>query len=196
MKKFLVPVTLALVLLSAPGIACADLIFVAQLSAAGENPATSSQALGLATYTLNSALTEIDFTISFGLDAGSPPLTSALSAGHIHFGTPDMNGPVILPFPNLPTGATSGTFSGALTAANLTPAGSIMTFADAVAAFEAGNTYTNLHTTMFPGGEIRGQNPAAPIPEPSSLMLLGIAVLGLLGHGWRRRQRLAMRMTI
>ena len=58
-----------------------------------------------------------------------------------------MNGPVILPFPNLPAGMTSGTFSGALTAANLTPAGPIATFADAVAAVESGNTYANLHTS-------------------------------------------------
>jgi hypothetical protein len=188
MRKFLVPVALTVMLMSAPGIARADLIFVTHLSGAGENPPTNSPALGLATFTLLSSLTEIDFTISFGTDAGGPALTSPLMAGHIHFGTPDMNGPVILPFPNLPTGMTSGTFSGALTAANLTPAGSIMTFADAVAALEAGNTYTNLHTTNFPGGEIRGQNPAAaPVPELSSLTLLGIGVISLLGYARRAR---------
>jgi hypothetical protein len=188
MKKFLVPVALLVVFMSAPGIARADLIFVTQLSGAGENPATTSPALGLATFTLLSSLTEIDFTIKFGTDAGSPPLTSALTAGHIHFGTPDMNGPVILPFPNLPTGMTSGTFSGALTPANLTPAGPITSFADAVAALEAGNTYANLHTTNFPGGEIRGQIPAAaPVPELSSLTLLGIGVLSLLGYARRAR---------
>src|SRR5262249_54519581 len=139
-----------------------------------------------ATYFVNSAATEIDFTITFGLDAGAPALTSALAAGHIHFGMPDANGPVILPFPNLPTGATSGTFSGVLTAANLTPAGPIMTFADAVAALEAGNTYSNLHTTNFPGGEIRGQNLAAPVPEPCTLVLVCVSTLGLLGYSWRR----------
>jgi hypothetical protein len=183
-------VALALVLLLTPGIARADLIFVTHLSGAGEVPPTSSPAIGTATYTLNSALTEIAFTIVFGLDAGGPALTSALTAGHIHFGTPEVAGPVILPFPNLPAGMTSGTFSGILTAANLMPAGPIMTFADAVAALEAGNTYSNLHTTNFPGGEIRGQNPAAaPVPELSSLALLGIGALGLLGYARRRRQR-------
>src|SRR5438105_3104168 len=134
-------IALAVVLLSLPGIARADLIFTAQLSGAGENPATASSALGTATFILNSAATEIDFTISFGANVGSPPLTSALAAGHIHFGVPSANGPVILPFPNLPAGSTSGTFSGALTAASLTPAGPITSFADAVAALEAGNTY-------------------------------------------------------
>jgi len=30
-------------------------------------------------------------------------------------------------------------------------------FAGAVRAIESGNTYVNVHTTLFPGGEIRGQ---------------------------------------
>jgi hypothetical protein len=191
MRKLLVVVALVGVLMSAPAMARADFIFVTPLSGAGENPPTSSPAIGLATFRLLSSLTEIDFTIKFGLDAGGPPLTAPVAAGHIHFGTPGTNGPVILPFPNLPTGTTSGTFSGVLTAANLTPAGPIHTFADAVAALEAGNTYTNLHTSNFPGGEIRGQNPAlaAPVPEPSSVVLLGVGALGLLGYARRARAK-------
>jgi hypothetical protein len=189
MKKFLIHLALAILLVSVPGVARADIIIVTQLSGAGELPPTSSPALGTATFTINSAMTEIDFTISFGADVGSQPLTSPLQAGHIHFGMPGINGPVILPFPNLPAGATSGTFAGILTASNLTPVDPILTFADAVAALEAGDTYTNLHTTNFPGGEIRGQNPAAaPVPEPSALILVGVSALGLLTYGWWRRK--------
>jgi hypothetical protein len=34
---------------------------------------------------------------------------------------------------------------------------SAISFADLLAAIRAGTTYVNVHTTQFPGGEIRGQ---------------------------------------
>ena len=60
-----------------------------------------------------------------------------------------------------------------------------------VAALIAGDTYIDIHTEAFPGGEIRGQIVSAtPIPEPSSL---GLAALGLVGTGAAAASRLRRR---
>ena len=66
-------------------------------------------------------------------------------AAHIHGPAgPGSNGPVILPL--TPSGATSGVITGGGT---LTPM--------QVQQILEGQTYINLHTATFPGGEIRGQ---------------------------------------
>ncbi|CAN5616660.1 hypothetical protein BH23GEM8_BH23GEM8_22580 [soil metagenome] len=56
------------------------------------------------------------------------------------------------------------------------------------AGFANGTTYFNLHTTQFPGGEIRGQLLAqsSVVPELISMVLLGT---GLAGLGALRRRR-------
>ena len=43
---------------------------------------------------------------------------------------------------------------------------------------DLGRAYFNIHTTANPGGEIRGN--LAPVPEPATFGLAGIAVAGLL----------------
>jgi hypothetical protein len=64
------------------------------------------------------------------------------------------------------------------------------TVAGAEAALLAGlqnsESYLNVHTTLFPNGEIRG---ILATPEPATFLLLGSGLAGLVASRWRRRGR-------
>ena len=59
-------------------------------------------------------------------------------------------------------------------------------FHDLVAGLDAGMAYLNIHTNLFPGGEIRAL--LSPVPEPASYALL-LAGLGILTIFTRRAKR-------
>jgi hypothetical protein len=63
-----------------------------------------------------------------------------------------------------------------------TPAGAE---AALLAGLASGSAYLNIHTTLFPGGEIRGFLQPASVPEPATLTLVGLG----LGATIRRRRR-------
>jgi hypothetical protein len=79
---------------------------------------------------------------------GSFTTTNVVSANlaHIHDGDISVAGPVIVPLTQTPAG--SGTW--------VVPAGTVLTDAQ-IARLRAGGYYVNVHTTLNPQGEIRGQ---------------------------------------
>jgi hypothetical protein len=94
-------------------------------------------------------------------------LTSPIIFSHIHFGETHVAGGVMIFLcggdsqPACPANSTSGSYEGTITAANVTgPTGQGVTPGDLVSALRnvnSGAGYVNIHTTKFPGGEIRGQ---------------------------------------
>jgi hypothetical protein len=95
-------------------------------------------------------------------------------------------------------GVTSGTYSNTFDmtlASSYNPAFVTSHEAALVSAFdalltglEAGEAYFNIHTNLFPGGEIRGNLQVAAVPEPSTwaMMVLGFAGVGAMAY--RRRK--------
>lgn len=131
----------------------------ADLHGANEVPAINSNA----TASFKAAIHEdgsITFTETF------QNLTSNAILSHVHFGKDHVAGGVMIFLcggggqPACPA-ATSGTFSGSITPANVTgPTAQGITPGDLVSALRAirqGAGYVNLHSVNFPGGEVRGQ---------------------------------------
>ncbi len=114
--------------------------------------------------TNSTASGETDFTMSSG---GSTMHFSLyvknivnVTAAHIHLGNASQNGPVIVPLFLGPekVGSFTGTLAeGDITAATLTGQLAGKSISDLISNINSKKCYVNVHTTAFPGGEIRGQ---------------------------------------
>jgi hypothetical protein len=193
MRRFLLIWGFALLIGS---VQASPIIYIASLSGPSESPPNISPGTGNAIVTYDSE------AHTLLVDAVFQDLTAGNTAAHIHCCTASAGSgaagvATMTPtFAGFPTGTTSGIYDspvfdltqpGVWNASFITNNGGTPASAESVfgAGLADGRAYFNIHTSVFPGGEIRGF--LAPIPEPTSLLLIGTG-LGLIGLvAWRKR---------
>jgi hypothetical protein len=131
--------------------------FASPMSGDQEVPEADTHATGVATYKLSADGTELHYRLNV---ANIENVTQA----HIHLAPRGVNGPVVAwlypsgPPAQLIPGRTDGTLAtGVITAGSLVGPLAGQSLDALIEAIRAGNAYTNVHTSQFPGGEIRGQ---------------------------------------
>lgn len=174
----------------------APITYTTDLNGAIEEPPNASPATGFAKIILDTDANTLSVEVSFS------GLLALPTAAHIHGPTPNPGTGTAAIMTQTPTfegfpAGTSGTYSNlfdtnlastwraAFIAANGgTPAGAEAAFAAALA---DGKAYFNIHTSLFPGGEIRGF--LVPTPVPATLLLFGTGLAGLAGTQLRKKKQ-------
>lgn len=140
--------------------------FKATLVPTEEVPALSNLGAGFFNLLIDFGDTSFNFSLTYSGISGTGTTQS-----HIHLGQKGVNGGIMVFFctnlgnsnpPGAPACPANGTVGGTITAANVgtgAAAQGITTgeFAEVLKAIRAGAVYVNVHSALFPGGEIRGQ---------------------------------------
>jgi len=174
------------------GAAPADPSYRAVAAGALENPPNASPGTSLVTIDLSGNEMFVDLPFR--------DLAGTTTAAHIHCCTSSAftgAAPIAVPFQDFPMGVTAGTYSKAIplgeemsydpafvSAHGGTVSGAESALIDAINANEA---YVNIHTDLYPNGEIRGWLVAAPpVPETAEWSMLAVGLAGLMLMSRRR----------
>lgn len=183
---------LALAAASTAVAAPVDPSYRAVASGALESPPNASPGTSLVTIDLGGKEMFVDMPFR--------DLDGTTTEAHIHCCTSSPftgTAPVAVPFTDFPTGVTAGTYNKSIplgdaiswdpafvSAHGGTVASASSAFLDGVNANEA---YVNIHTNLYPNGEIRGWLVAAPpVPETAEWSMLAVGLAGLM---WMSRRR-------
>ena len=183
----------AVLLLGTPSSQGAPMTFTAFLDGPSENPPNASPGTGFAVVTHDPVAHTLSIDVSFS------GLLGSTTAAHIHCCTdPPANVGVATQTPvfvGFPLGVTAGAYNNTFdTSLSSTFNASFVTNNGGVAGAEAalgtgllaGRAYFNIHTNLFPGGEIRGFLTQIPEPGTLGLLTMGMTGLGMLARRPRR----------
>ncbi len=170
-------------------------VYTAVLNGANEAPPNISTGIGTANVKYDDTLHTLQVGVTFS------GLVGNTTNAHIHCCTSVANSGTVgvatqtPTFALFPSGVKAGTYNNTfdLTLASswnasfITAKGGTVALAETAFAtgLETGKAYLNIHSTQFPGGEIRGF--LAPVPEPEewAMMLVGF---GIVGYQVKRKQ--------
>lgn len=184
MRALAAAVATVLMLVVAPAARASVITFHVDLNGASETPAVVTPGTGTGTVIVDTGASTMAVSLVFS------GLLGTSTASHIHCcNLPTVTSPVATQVPTFaafPLGVTSGSYANTF---DMTLASSYnptfitnnggttaSAFSALLAGMLSGRAYWNVHSNRFPGGEIRG---ALQVPEPSVLLLLGIAFAGL-----------------
>ena len=140
--------------------------FQATLIGFEEVPALSTTGGGTFSMQIDPSETFFDYELSYS------GLVGNVSQAHIHIAQKSVNGGIMVfyctnlgngpPGTQACPGPTSGSVSGRITAADVVASAAAQgiaagEFAEVLRAIRGGSVYVNVHSSVFPGGEIRGQ---------------------------------------